>query len=205
MRGLRKRRAPISGLERPSRASPAIWRSCGGQLVARLDACACAPSRPWRAARGGRARRTPPGRIASNIVVGGAQLLARIHAPALAAQPLAVEQVRAGELRRAAGSGPGGRSPRGSAASAASPSLISARTRASMPSDQSLRVTRVRSMSHSSSAARAARRRRSGPPPRRARARRTARTRDDPRSKADRAASRASAWRPRPLCSTALA
>ena len=32
-------------------------------------------------------------------LVGDAQLLARVDAPALAAQPLAVEQVRAGELR----------------------------------------------------------------------------------------------------------
>ena len=60
VRGLRKSRAPISGFDSPSRASRAICRSCGGQLVARLDACACAPSRPWPAARGGRARRTPP-------------------------------------------------------------------------------------------------------------------------------------------------
>jgi hypothetical protein len=32
-------------------------------------------------------------------LVGGAQLRARVHAPALAAQPLAVEQMPAGELR----------------------------------------------------------------------------------------------------------
>ena len=87
------------GFDRPSRASRAICASCGGELVARVDACACAPSRPWPAARGGRARRTPRMPIAANIVVGGAQLLARVDAPALAAQPLAVEQVRAGELR----------------------------------------------------------------------------------------------------------
>ena len=37
VRGLRKSRAPISGFDRPSRASRAICSSCGGQLVARLS------------------------------------------------------------------------------------------------------------------------------------------------------------------------
>ena len=37
---------------------------------------------------------------AGEEVVGGAQLLARVHAPAFASQPLAVEQVGAGEVDR---------------------------------------------------------------------------------------------------------
>ena len=36
VRGLRKSRAPISGFDRPSRASRAIWPLLGGQVVARL-------------------------------------------------------------------------------------------------------------------------------------------------------------------------
>ena len=64
-------------------------------------------------ARGGRSRRwpaAPPGPIGEAAmpmdvehVVGRPQLLARVHAPPFAAQPLAVEQVRAGELDPHAG------------------------------------------------------------------------------------------------------
>ena len=108
------------------------------ELVARLGGCACAPSRPWRPARAGRARRTPPCPSSTNMSWAAAQLLARVDAAVLAAQPLAVEQVRAGELRaqrratqaldRFAVAAP--RRPR--------PSLSSARAARSMPSAQSV-------------------------------------------------------------------
>ena len=69
-------------------------------------------------------------------VVGGAELRARVDAAVRAAQPFAVEQVRAGEL------GPSCVRPRRSIASryspsASSPSLTSARDRARTPSAQS--------------------------------------------------------------------
>ena len=60
VRALMNSCAPISGFDRPSRASRAIWVSCGVSSLARLGGCACAPSPRWPAARGGRARRTPP-------------------------------------------------------------------------------------------------------------------------------------------------
>ena len=97
VRGLRKSRAPISGFDSPSRASSRDLPLLRGQIVARLDASACAPSRRSPAARCARARRTPPCR-SPRTVVRGAQLLARVDAAVLAAQPLAVEQMRAGEL-----------------------------------------------------------------------------------------------------------
>ena len=60
VRGLMNSWAPISGLEQAVAGEPRDLRLLRGELVARLDACACAPSRRWPAARGGRARRTPP-------------------------------------------------------------------------------------------------------------------------------------------------
>ena len=73
--------------------------------------------------------------------MGGAQLLAGVHPAALAAQPLAVQQVRAGQVTTTRVR------PRRSIASAversaASPSLSSARERASMPSAQSVPAAR---------------------------------------------------------------
>ena len=83
--------------------------------------------------------------IAVEHLVRGAQLLARVGAPALAAQPLAVEQVRAGQLRHGSGCGRAARSPRGTAARRGSPSLSSARERASIPSAQSVPAALVAS------------------------------------------------------------
>ena len=59
VRRLRKSRAPISGFERPSRASSAICRSCGVRS-SRVSTVRLRPSRPSPTARGWLARRTPP-------------------------------------------------------------------------------------------------------------------------------------------------
>ena len=70
VRGLRNSRAPISGFERPSRASRAICASCGvsSSRVSRAAlAHRLAGGRPARAAR---ARRTPPCPIADEHLVG---------------------------------------------------------------------------------------------------------------------------------------
>ena len=97
VRGLRKSCAPISGFDRPSRASRAICRSCGGQLVARLGG---PPAHPL--ARG---QQLAPGTLGERLhadrheqLVGRAQLCARVDAAILAAQPLPVEEMRACEV-----------------------------------------------------------------------------------------------------------
>ena len=130
VRGLRKSRAPISRVGQPVAGEPRDLLLLRSQLVARLDRRACAPSRRWPAARGGRARRTPPCPIDDESVVRRSQLLARIDAAILAAQPLAVEQVA-----RASSGRSRVRARRSIASryrgSAASPSLSSARERAS--------------------------------------------------------------------------
>ena len=125
--------APISGLVRPSRASRAMWASCGVSVVDASRRCAGAPSRRWRSAPGGRARRTPPSR--SRRACRGRCAAAR--ARRRAGPRGAATRRRAGGRGPApdgAGCGPAGRSPRGTASSAAAPSLSSARERASMPS-----------------------------------------------------------------------
>ena len=97
VRGLMNSCAPISGLERPSRASRAIWASCGGEHVARLDgALARGLAGGQELAAGALGERL--GADAAKHLVRGAQLLARVDAPVLAAQPLAVHQVGAGEM-----------------------------------------------------------------------------------------------------------
>ena len=73
--------------------------------------------------------------------MGRVQLLARIDASALAPQPLAVEQMRTGELRTQPGAAQS-IDRLAVEASAASPSLSSARDRASMPSAQSVPAAR---------------------------------------------------------------
>ena len=60
VRALRNSCAPISGFDRPSRASRAICSSCGVSSSRVSTRALRAPSRPWRSARGVRARRTPP-------------------------------------------------------------------------------------------------------------------------------------------------
>ena len=104
----------------------------GRELVARLGV-RLRTFAPWRAARAGRARRTRRRPSTRTRRVRPAQLLARVDATALTAQPLAEEQPRCGRARDAAACAPAGRSPRGTGASAASPSVSSARARASSP------------------------------------------------------------------------
>ena len=80
VRGLMNSRAPISGLDRPSRASRAIWASCGGELGRAVSAVRLRAVSPVasssRAARSANASRP----IAANMLVRGAQLLARVDA-----------------------------------------------------------------------------------------------------------------------------
>ncbi len=98
MRGLRNSWAPISGFERPSRASRAICSSCGvsssrvSALRLRTFSPVASSSRRARSANA-----SMP--IAANISWAVRSCSRASDAPALAAQPLAVEQVRAGELR----------------------------------------------------------------------------------------------------------
>ena len=152
VRGLRNSRAPISGLDSPSRASCAIWRSCAVSSsrvsTVRLRTFSPVASSSLRARS---AKASMP--IVANMVVRGAQLRARVDAAILAAQPLAVEQVGAGEL----GTQPGAAQPLDRLAVEAlggSPSLSRARERASMPSAQSLRATAVAAARRSSACAR---------------------------------------------------
>ena len=98
VRGLRKSRAPISGFERPSRARSSDLPLLCGQIVARLDGPLAGLLARTPEALCALARRTPPSRSPMNMVVGRAQLLARVDPPTLAAQPLAVKQVRPREL-----------------------------------------------------------------------------------------------------------
>ena len=98
MRALMNSRAPISGFDSPSRASRAIRASWAVSSSARLGgALAGGLAGGQQLAPGALGERLHADRV--EHVVGGAQLLARVDASALAAQPLAVEQVRAGELR----------------------------------------------------------------------------------------------------------
>ena len=98
VRGLRKSRAPISGFESPSRASCAICRSCAvSSSRVSTRPLAHLLARRQQLAPGALGERLHADR--GELVVGGAELRARVDPPVLAAQPLAVEQVRAGELR----------------------------------------------------------------------------------------------------------
>ena len=97
VRVLRKSRALISGLDSPSRASRAICRSWAVRS-------SCGAGCPLSDVPAGRLKflaralreRLHPDR--GEHLVSRAQLLARVHPAVLAAQPLTVEQVRAGEL-----------------------------------------------------------------------------------------------------------
>ena len=102
MRGLMNSRAAISGFESPSRASWEIWRSWAVSS-SRVSGRALADG-----LAGG--QELAPGALGERLdahagehVVGRAQLLARVDAAALAAQPFAVEQMAAGELDAQAG------------------------------------------------------------------------------------------------------
>src|SRR4051812_10870570 len=85
---------------------PVARESCdpsllGGEVVARLGR-----ARPHRLARGQqlatRAVGEPEGADAGEHAAGGAQLLARVHPAPLSAQPLAIEEPGAGEMKRCA-------------------------------------------------------------------------------------------------------
>ena len=115
MRGLMNSRAPISGLERPSRASRAICASWAVSWSRRLDGpLASRLAGGQQLARRALGERVSPHR--REHVVGRAQLLARVEPPTLAPQPLAVQEVRAAQARRGCGCGRAARSPRGRAA-----------------------------------------------------------------------------------------
>jgi hypothetical protein len=90
-------RAPISELDRPSRASRAMWVSWGGQVGGGLDGAFTGGL-----AGGGQLAAGPVGERfdahRGQHGVGGAQLLAGVGAAALPAQPFAVEEVGAGQL-----------------------------------------------------------------------------------------------------------
>ena len=204
VRGLRNSRAPISGLDRPSRASAAICALLRRELVARVDGALARPSRRSRAARGGRARRTPPcrSRRASRGRCAAARARPRAGPRGAATRRRADARGRA---PAAAAYGPGDAIASRYARSAASPSLIRARTRASIPSDP-VGARHARALGEPLER----RREQRGvagprPPPRPARARRTARTRRDRARRPIARRRRASSWRPRPLWSTALA
>ncbi len=97
VRGLMNSRAPISGLERPSRASRAIWASRARELIRRSDgAFAGGLAGGLQLARGALGERLDAHR--REHLVRGAQLLAGVQAPLLAAQPFAVEEMGASEL-----------------------------------------------------------------------------------------------------------
>jgi hypothetical protein len=97
VRADRNSRAPISGLVRPSRASPGDVDLLCGQRCDGLDAFA------RRLAGGGQLpARALDERLHADLgehVVGRAQLRAGAHAAVLPAQPFTVEQVGAGEFR----------------------------------------------------------------------------------------------------------
>ena len=97
VRGLMNSLPPISGLERPSPASLAICASCGGEHVARLDR-ARAGGHAGRQQLACRALREGLHPDRHEQLVRDLQLLARVEPPALAAQPLAVEQMRTGQV-----------------------------------------------------------------------------------------------------------
>ena len=114
VRELMNRRAPISGFDRPSRASRATWASwavsgwlAGPGGVRAGWAVRLRLSRRWSAARGGRARRTPPSplRPASGMRCATGRAPWRYGARGAATRRKAGEN---GPARNEAGSGQGG-------------------------------------------------------------------------------------------------
>ena len=102
VRELMNSRAPISGLDRPSRASRATWASwaVSASPVSRLRLRTVSPvASSSRRARSANASMP----IASSISWAVRNCSRASAAPVLAAQPLAVEQVRAGQLGADAG------------------------------------------------------------------------------------------------------
>ena len=153
VRGLRNSRAPISGFDSPSRASSRDLPLLRGQIVARLDRplahlLARRQQLPARAL----GERLHPDR--RELLVGGAELLARVDPATLAAQPLAVEQVRAGELGPQPGAAQpldrlaiqalGGRRPRSAAPGSAPRCRAPSRCRRAASSPPAARAHRAR-------------------------------------------------------------
>ena len=143
MRGLRNSRAPISGLDRPSRARRAICSSCGRELVAGLDGALAHLLAGGQQLAAGRARRTPPCRSRRTCRARRAAARARRRAGPRGAATRRTADAR-GRAPGAAASGRAARSPRGTSARRPRPSLSSARERASMPSAQSVPAARRR-------------------------------------------------------------
>ena len=97
VRGLRKSCAPISGLDSPSRASPAMCRSCGvsSSRASTLRARTRLAGGDQLVAGAFGERLHADGR---EQVVRRSQLCARVDAARAAAQPFPVEEVRACEV-----------------------------------------------------------------------------------------------------------
>ena len=105
MRGLMNSCAPISGLVRPVGGQPGDLRLLGGEVVARLDS----PPAHGLAGRGQLAAGALGERLradAAERLVRPAELPARVDAPLLAPQPLAVEQLRARDVDERCGCAP---------------------------------------------------------------------------------------------------
>ena len=152
VRGLRKSRAPISGFDKPSAASRAICRSC----AVRSSRVSTRPPAHLLAGRlkllaGALGERLHPDR--GQHLVGRAQLVARVDPAILAAQPLPVEQMSAGELGTKPGPGPVARSPRDAGARRSHPRSTSARQRAWIPRPQSVLQDAVAAITRSSASA----------------------------------------------------
>ena len=142
VRALMKSCAPISGFDRPSRASRAICVFLRRELVACLDAALvhCCP--------GG--QQLPPGALGEALHAHRVEHR-RTRCSARRARPLGGSHGEAtprtadgcGRARRAPASGPDARWPRGRVARRRRLSLRSARERASMPSAQSVPLARA--------------------------------------------------------------
>ena len=116
VRELMNSREPISGFDRPSRASRAIWASCAVRLGARsVGASAGGFAGGLQFASGALGEGFHAHRF--EHVVGDAELRPRVGAAPLPSQPLAVEQVRTREIEHGYGCGRAARSTRGTSAS----------------------------------------------------------------------------------------
>ena len=103
MRGLMNSWRADLGVGEAVAGQPGDLGLLGGELVAASRRCACGRVSPVaeQLALGALGERLDAHR--GEHLVGGAQLLARVQAAALAAQPFAVEQMGAGELHADAG------------------------------------------------------------------------------------------------------
>ncbi len=97
MRELMNSRAPISGLDRPSRASRATWASWAVSSTVASTVRLRAVSPVASSSRRARSANAPIP-IASSMLW-AVRSCSRVGAAALAAQPFPVEQVRTGQLR----------------------------------------------------------------------------------------------------------